>query len=163
MKTVIKNSELYEYILYEQTAKGVLIKNHHDGTTMMISRSKTDRDIRKFKREIRDEILKLMPNVHLKECKVCHREYYTQYMQQRNCSRECSEEAQRESDRRCKQKKRQEELAGTKAHTNIDTEIASQTEETKGLSYGKIKALKFIKDNREALWGSLYSEIKKGK
>lgn len=163
MKTVIKNSELYEYILYEQTAKGIMVKNHHDGTTMMINRSKTDRDIMKFKKEIRDEILKLMPNVHLKECKVCHREYYTQYMQQRNCSRECSEEAQRESDRRCKQKKRQEELAGTKAHTNIDTEIASQTEETKGLSYGKIKALKFMEDNREALWGSLYSEIKKEK
>ena len=81
-------------------------------------------------------------------------------MQQRNCSRECSEEAQRESDRRCKQKKRQEELAGTKAHTNIDTEIASQTEEPKGLSYGKIKALKFMEDNREARWGSLSSEIK---
>lgn len=163
MKTITKNSELYEYILYEQTAKGVLVKNHHDGTTMMISRSKTDRDIRKFKREIRDEILKLMPNVHLKECKVCHRKYYTQYMQQRNCSKECSEEAQRESDRRCKQKKRQEELAGTKSHINIDTEITKATEATDGLSYGKRKALKFIEENREELWGSLYSEIKKGK
>ena len=161
MKTITKNSELYEYILYEQTAKGVLVKNHHDGTTMMISRSKTDRDIRKFKREIRDEILKLMPNVHLKECKVCHRKYYTQYMQQRNCSKECSEEAQRQSDRRCKQKKRQEELAGTKAYTNRETEIASTTEEAPRLSYGKRKALKFMEENREELWGSLYSEIKK--
>lgn len=46
-------------------------------------------------------------------------------------------------------------------NVNRDTEIASTTEEAHGLSYGKRKALKFMEENREELWGSLYSEIKK--
>ena len=157
---MIKNSKLYVYIEYEETAKGIIVRNHHDGVSMLISKKNTNQEIRQFKQEIIDDIVELMPSVHLKECKVCHREYYTQYRQQRNCSKECSEEAQRESDRRCKQKKRQEELAGTNAYTNRDTD-AGTDEEALGLSYGKRKALKFMEENREELWGSLYSEIKK--
>lgn len=144
---MIKNSKLYVYIEYEETAKGIIVRNHHDGASMLISKKNTDQEIRQFKQEIIDDIVELMSNVHIKECKVCHKKYYTQYMQQRNCSKKCSEEAQRESVRRCYQATKEKENIGTSSNNeNLDREIAAADAE--GISYGKRKAREFAKTVR---------------
>lgn len=157
----VAESKLNPNIEYMQSQKGLTIRDKSKGDLVFISKGNTDAMIRIFSKETINEIIELMPSVFAKECRVCHRTFYTQYKQQRNCSKECSREAGRESDRRCKENKRLKELANTSGNTNIDKELADNTEETKGLSYGKRKALKFMKENREELWGSLYKEIEK--
>lgn len=157
----VAESKLNPNIEYMQSQKGLTIRDKSKGDLVFISKGNTDAMIRIFSKETINEIIELMPSVFAKECRVCHRTFYTQYKQQRNCSKECSREAGRESDRRCKENKRLKELANTSGNTNIDKKLADNTEETKGLSYGKRKALKFMKENREELWGSLYKEIEK--
>ena len=155
----VAESKLNPNIEYMQSKKGLTIRDKSKGDLVFISKGNTDAMIRIFSEDTINEIIELMPSVFAKECRVCHKIFYTQYKQQRNCSKECSREAGRESDRRCKENKRLKELANTSG--NIDKEIANATDELKGLSYGKIKALKFMKENREELWGSLYKEIEK--
>jgi hypothetical protein len=159
----IAESKLNPNIEYMQSKKGLTIRDKRKGDLVFISKGNTDAMIRIFSEETINEIIELMPSVFAKECRVCHKIFYTQYKQQRNCSKECSREAGRESDRRCKETKRLKALANTSGNTDIDKEIADATDELKGLSYGKRKALKFMKENREALWGSLYAEIEKAK
>ena len=159
----VAESKLNPNIEYMQSQKGLTIRDKHKGDLVFISKGNTDAMIRIFSKETINEIIELMPSVFAKECRVCHRTFYTQYKQQRNCSKECSREAGRESDRRCKENKRLKELANTSGNTNIDKEIANAPDELKGLSYGKRKALKFMKEHRTELWGSLYAEIEKTK
>lgn len=159
----VAESKLNPNIEYMQSQKGLTIRDKCKGDLVFISKGNTDAMIRIFSEETINEIIELMPSVFAKECSVCHKIFYTQYKQQRNCSKECSREAGRESDRRCKENKRLKELANTSGNTNIDKELANAPDELKGLSYGKIKALKFMKENRTELWGSLYAEIEKTK
>lgn len=83
----VAESKLNPNIEYMQSQKGLTIRDKSKGDLVFISKGNTDAMIRIFSKETINEITELMPSVFAKECRVCHRVFYTQYKQQRNCSK----------------------------------------------------------------------------
>ena len=165
---MIYYSELFDYIEYETTPQGVVVVSTETNERCLIEKSKTDKQIRRFKPEVIAEMVDIIPSVEIKTCVICGREFYSQTARQEVCSHDCFLEKARQRSR--KYRADHKEIKKTTKPAKIDEEKRREEVEKemaearkKGISYGKYKAQVYMEQNREKLWGSLYKEIEKGK
>ena len=136
---MIYYSEMFDYIEYETTQQGVEVVSTETDERYFIEKSKTDEQIRKLKPEVIAEMVDIIPNILVKKCEICGREFYSQTARQNVCSRDCFLERARRTSRKATKKKQdaKEEVKARKL--SLDEKIAKAR--MLGISYGKYVAI----------------------
>lgn len=102
---MIYYSELFDYIEYETTQQGVEVVSTETDERYFIEKSKTDEQIRKLKPEVIAEMVDIIPNILVKKCEICGREFYSQTARQNVCSHDCFLERARRTSRKATREK----------------------------------------------------------
>lgn len=145
---MIYYSELFDYIEYETTQQGVEVVSTETDERYFIEKSKTDEQIRKLKPEVIAEMVDIIPNILVKKCEICGREFYSQTARQNVCSHECFLERARRTSRKVTKKKQDAKEEKEIRELSLDEKIAKAR--MLGISYGKYVAIKHAKKTKKA-------------
>lgn len=145
---MIYYSELFDYIEYETTQQGVEVVSTETDERYFIEKSKTDEQIRKLKPEVIAEMVDIIPNILVKKCEICGREFYSQTARQNVCSHDCFLERARRTSRKATEKKNETKKEAEERALSLDEKIAKAR--ALGISYGKYVAIKHAKKTKKA-------------
>lgn len=143
---MIYYSELFDYIEYETTQQGVEVVSTETDERYFIEKSKTDEQIRRLKPEVIAEMVDIIPNILVKECEICGREFYSQTARQNVCSHDCFLERARRTSRKATREKNETKKEAEEKALSLDEKIAKAR--ALGISYGKYVAIKQLKKDK---------------